>query len=80
MENIELYNFIKENISILSKIPVNNIKDKDHFQEDLEIDSLQAIEIVNRVEKKYRIKIDNVELENLQSLESIYNACIPLIK
>jgi acyl carrier protein len=80
MKNIELYNFIKENISILSNIPIDNRKDRDHFQEDLELDSLQAIEIVNRVEKKYKIKIDSVELEELQSLDSIYNACINLIK
>ncbi len=80
MENRELYNFIKKNISDLANIPLEKIKDNDHFQEDLELDSLQAIEIVNRVEKKYQIKINHIELEELQSLESIYRACIDLIK
>ncbi|OHD08423.1 MAG: hypothetical protein A2086_03645 [Spirochaetes bacterium GWD1_27_9] len=77
--NNELYNFIRKNISEISGIPENEIKDNSNFQDDLDMDSLESVEILHRIEKNYKIKIKNVELEEIQTLKDIYNACEKLI-
>ncbi|MDJ0850698.1 MAG: acyl carrier protein [Myxococcota bacterium] len=47
-----------------------------HFMEDLEIDSMLALEIVASIEKKYRIEIEEEELLDITSL----NATIELVQ
>ncbi|MGI9592259.1 MAG: acyl carrier protein [Myxococcota bacterium] len=47
-----------------------------HFMEDLEIDSMLALEIVASIEKKYRIEIEEEELLDITSL----NATIQLVQ
>ena len=47
-----------------------------HFMDDLEIDSMLALEIVASIEKKYRIEIEEEELLDVTSL----NATIELVQ
>jgi len=47
-----------------------------HFMEDLDIDSMLALEIVASIEKKYRIEIEEEELLDVTSL----NATIELVQ
>ncbi len=47
-----------------------------HFMEDLDIDSMLALEIVASIEKKYRIEIEEEELLDITSL----NATIGLVQ
>jgi len=47
-----------------------------HFMEDLDIDSMLALEIVASIEKKYRIEIEEEELLDITSL----NATIDLVQ
>ncbi len=47
-----------------------------HFMDDLEIDSMLALEIVASIEKKYRIEIEEEELLDITSL----NATIELVQ
>ncbi len=47
-----------------------------HFMDDLEIDSMLALEIVASIEKKYRIEIEEEELLDITSL----NATIQLVQ
>ena len=39
-----------------------------HFMEDLDVDSMLALEIVASIEKKYRIEIEEEELLDITSL------------
>ncbi len=47
-----------------------------HFMEDLDIDSMLALEIVVSIEKKYRIEIEEEQLLDITSL----NATIELVQ
>lgn len=41
-----------------------------HFMQDLDIDSMLALEIVASIEKKYRIEIEEEELLDITSLSA----------
>ncbi|MEI2731845.1 MAG: acyl carrier protein [Dermatophilaceae bacterium] len=43
-----------------------------NFKEEHGADSLRAIEILARVEKQYKIDIDQSELEKMVNLEAVY--------
>jgi acyl carrier protein len=42
------------------------------FVEDHDADSLRAIEILARIEKKYKIDIPQAELPNMVNLQAVY--------
>lgn len=75
MENAKLYNFIKETVSEIGKIPRENLTDDGNFQDQYDMDSLEAVEILHKIEKQFKIKIRDVELEEVQSIIDIYNFC-----
>jgi acyl carrier protein len=75
-ESQKLYNYIKKTLSNISGLPADKISDDDDFQEKLDIDSLEAIEVLHKIEKKYKVKIQNVELEDVQTLKKIYEVSI----
>ncbi len=74
-KNDELYKFIKKTISKIAEIPIHDIHEDSNFQDDLCIDSLEAVEILHKVEKKYKIKLRNIELDDVQTLGEIYHIC-----
>lgn len=43
------------------------------FQDDHGADSLRAIEILARIEKKFKVDIPQSELPNMVNLEAVYN-------
>lgn len=47
-------------VSDIIEVPVGKLKPEADFIDDLQVDSLKAIEIVAAVEKKYRIVIPDV--------------------
>ena len=57
-ENKDLYKFIKEVIATVAEIPAVNIKDDSNFQNDLDMDSLEAVEILHKIEKKIGLTIN----------------------
>ena len=77
---MDLYNFIKKTIAEISEVPIESITDDSDFQDDLDMDSLEAIEILHRIEKKYQVKLRDIPLENVQNLKDIYNICKKFIK
>lgn len=77
---MELYDFIKKCISDIAELPIEDVRDDSDFQDDLEMDSLEAIEILHRIEKKYQIKLRDIELEEVQNLKDIYEICKKFIK
>lgn len=46
------------------------------FAEDYEADSLRAIEILARVDKKFKIEIPQSELPQLNNLKAVYDAVV----
>jgi acyl carrier protein len=73
-------NEIKKLISDIAEIPENEIKDNARFAEDLNIDSMMALEVVATIEKKYKIVIPEAEIPNIRSLQDVYNLLEKLLR
>ena len=43
------------------------------------MDSLEAVEILHKIEKKYRVKLSGIELDEVQTLKDIYEKCKDII-
>jgi len=54
------------------ELPVEEVTDDADLANDLEVDSLSAMEIAVLLEKKYRIKISEEEIKSLTSLLIIH--------
>ena len=53
-------------------IDLDEVTDDADFVNDLEVDSLMALEITVRLEKKYGVKMEEDELAEVSTLESTY--------
>jgi acyl carrier protein len=54
------------------ELPVEEVTDDADFINDLEVDSLAALEIEIRLESKYGVKMDDSELTTISSLNRVY--------
>ncbi|MFD0025487.1 acyl carrier protein [Streptomyces sp. NPDC058382] len=54
-------------------VDVSEITDDAKFVDDLEVDSLMALEVVVVLEKKYGIKLPESELKRIVTLQSAYD-------
>ncbi|MFC8231514.1 acyl carrier protein [Streptomyces sp. NPDC056661] len=50
------------------ELPVEEVTDEAHFVEDLQVDSLMALEIVVNLEKKYGIKVAESDFKQVSNL------------
>ncbi|MFJ2738076.1 acyl carrier protein [Streptomyces sp. NPDC087440] len=50
------------------ELPVEEVTDEAHFVDDLQVDSLMALEIVVNLEKKYAIKVDESDFKQVSNL------------
>jgi acyl carrier protein len=53
-------------------VDVSEVTDDARFVDDLEVDSLMALEVVVILEKKYGIKLPESELKRIVTLQSAY--------
>ena len=51
------------------EIPLDEVTDDADFIDDLEVDSLSALEIAVQLERKYGVQIDDSELKTISSLD-----------
>ncbi|MFB7307322.1 acyl carrier protein [Streptomyces sp. NPDC056192] len=59
------------------ELPVEEVTDEAHFVDDLQVDSLMALEIVVNLEKKYGIKVaesDFKQVSNLLQVRALVDA------
>jgi acyl carrier protein len=52
-------------------LDVHSIREDASFEDDLGVDSLDFVEIIVEIEKKFKIKISDEESEKLKTLKSI---------
>jgi acyl carrier protein len=58
--------------SIIAEIiEIDDFDDADNFVEDLGVDSMLALEIVARIEKRYRVRIPEERFAEMQTLNSV---------
>ncbi|MGW2812605.1 acyl carrier protein [Streptomyces sp. NPDC001415] len=63
---------LRELAAAALEIEPEDLGDDDLFIEDHDGDSLRAIELLARIEKKYKIELPQSELPNMTSLTAVY--------
>ena len=62
---------IKKIISRVSRIDVGKITDHASLRDDLYIDSLQAAQIIILIQDEYSVKIDEIEIFNVDNIMDV---------
>lgn len=63
---------IRDIVADVLEIETDELSDDGDFVEEYEADSLRAIEILARIEKKYKVEIPQSELAGMRNLSSVY--------
>lgn len=71
METIKMKDDIRQIISKIARIESETISDITSFRDELWIDSLQAIQIIAKLEELYQVKIDEVEIFNVDTVDEV---------
>lgn len=66
-------NALRELVAEIIDVDVEEVTDDARFVEDLEVDSLLALEITVRLEKHYGIKVSEDELSKVTTLRGTYD-------
>jgi acyl carrier protein len=62
---------LREIVAEVLEIEPEELTDDGDFVEEYEADSLRAIEILARIEKKYRVEIPQAELAEMRNLAAV---------
>jgi acyl carrier protein len=62
---------LREIVAEVLELDTDEIHDGDDFMEVYEADSLRAIEILARIEKKYKVEIPQSELAEMRNLKAV---------
>lgn len=71
---------VRQLVSNITEVPVEKLSLDADFFNDLNIDSLKAIEIVAAFEKKYRIIIPEQDIPKIRNLRKIVEYTVSLKK
>lgn len=69
MSNAQLHDELKTLIAEI--IEVDDFSDDANFVEELGVDSMLALEIVARIEKRYRIRVPEENFSEIQTLNAV---------
>ncbi|MFJ1747312.1 acyl carrier protein [Streptomyces sp. NPDC088116] len=64
---------LREIVAEVLEVEPEEITETGSFVDEHEADSLRAIEILARIEKKYKIDIPQAELPNMGHLKAVYD-------
>ncbi len=62
---------LREIVAEVLEIDTDELTDTGDFVEEYEADSLRAIEILARIEKKYKVEIPQSELAEMRNLKGV---------
>jgi acyl carrier protein len=62
---------LRELVAEVLELEPEELTDTGDFMEDYEADSLRAIEILARIDKKYKVEIPQAELPELRNLKAV---------
>ncbi|MBB6347766.1 acyl carrier protein [Nonomuraea muscovyensis] len=65
---------LREIVAEVLEMEPEEISDTGDFMDDYDADSLRAIEILARLDKKYRVEIPQSELPEMRNLKAVYEA------
>jgi acyl carrier protein len=64
---------LRELVADVLEVEPAELTDEGDFQNEYDADSLRAIEMLARIEKKYKISIPQKELASMQNLRAVYS-------
>jgi acyl carrier protein len=65
---------LRDIVADVLEIEPEELTDTGDFMEDYQADSLRAIEILARLDKKYKVEIPQSELPELRNLTAVHDA------
>jgi acyl carrier protein len=65
---------LREIVAEVLELEPEELTESGDFIDDYEADSLRAIEILARLDKKYKVEIPQSELSELRNLKAVYDA------
>ena len=65
---------LREIVAEVLEIEPEELTDTGDFMEDYDADSLRAIEVLARLDKKYKVEIPQEELPEMRNLKTVYDA------
>ncbi|GIJ79597.1 acyl carrier protein [Micromonospora phaseoli] len=67
---------LREIVAEVLELEPEELTETGDFAEDYQADSLRAIEILARLDKKFKIEIPQSELPQLNNLKAVYDAVV----
>jgi acyl carrier protein len=64
---------LRKTVADTLDVPVDEVTDTADFREDLEVDSLMALELMVVLERSYGVKLDQARLPGMTSLDKVYD-------
>ncbi|MFE6871580.1 acyl carrier protein [Kitasatospora sp. NPDC057692] len=64
---------LRDLVAEVLDLDASEVTDEAHFTEDLDVDSLMALEITVRLENEYGVKLAETELTSITSLQGTYD-------
>jgi acyl carrier protein len=74
--DVNLREEIREIVADIVEIDVEQISWTSHFWDELQADSLQGIEILSALERRFRITIEQSLLADMQDVQSTYEVVV----
>jgi len=68
----DLLEELREIVAEVLELEPEEVADTADFNEEYEADSLRAIEVLARIEKRYKIEIPQSELAEMVNLKAVY--------
>lgn len=67
---------LRDMVAEVLELEPEELTETGDFAEDYDADSLRAIEILARIDKKFKIEIPQSELPELRNLKAVYDAVV----
>ena len=80
MTENEVREIVKQIISEKTAIDLQSIQDDSNFKDDLDIDSLDQIDIMMETEKKFKIRIPDEEIERILTYQDLVEFVLDKVK
>jgi acyl carrier protein len=78
--DVGLRDEIREIVAAILEVDVERISLTSNFRDELEADSLQGIEILSALERRFRITIEQSLLADMRDVQSTYEVVMALVK
>jgi acyl carrier protein len=64
---------LRQIVADVLDVPVKDVTDDAHFADELQVDSLMALEVMVVLERRYRVKLEESRLREVTSLSRAYD-------